>query len=391
MPMLDGLLEDARALLPDIRALRRELHAYPELGLNLPRTQQAVLDALAGLDLQITVGGALSSVTAVLEGPADGPVTLLRADMDALPIVEETGHPFASQIDGRMHACGHDAHTAMLVGAARLLHARRDQLRGRVIFMFQPGEEGFAGAKLMMDEGLLDHHDIKRAFAIHVTPMRPSGQVAVRSGPMLAANDRFAVTFTGRGGHASMPHDAVDPIPPLCEFVTATQTMLTRRVSVFDPAVVSVTQIQGGPAITAIPESTRCGGTIRTLSRDSRQTILDALPRLADHIAQAHGCNAVVEVRAGYPATINDADHARNVQNVARDLLGSDAVVEMEAPIMGSEDFAYVLERVKGAMAFLGTGIPGDKDPAPNHSSRTLLHEPALAIGAAIHAAVALT
>ncbi len=388
-----SLLEDAGRLLDDTVALRRRVHAHPEVGNELPTTQQAILEALDGLDLQVATGESVSSVVAVLDGDEPGPTTLLRGDMDALPMPEDTGLDFASEIDGRMHACGHDTHVAMLVGAARLLRQRRAQLRGRVVFMFQPGEEGHGGAKIMLDEGLLERHGpIDRAFAIHAIANLPSGLVTTRGGTLMASADEFRVTVTGKGGHASMPHDAVDPVPVACEIVTALQAMMTRRVPAFDPAVLTVTRIQTGTAFNVIPEVAYCDGTVRAVSDASRDRVVEGLREVAGHIAAAHRCSAEVDlVDNGYPVTVNDAAAAARTLGVATALLGERHVLAMPTPVMGAEDWSYVLQRVPGSMAFLGVARADDPDPAPNHSNRMLVDEPAMAHGVALHAAMALS
>jgi amidohydrolase len=240
----DALLAEAGARLDEGVALRRDIHRRPELGLDLPLTQARVLEVLDGLPLTIVTGERQSSIVADLDGERPGPTVLLRGDMDALPMPEDTGLDFASEVDGVMHACGHDAHTAMLAGAARLLADRRADLAGRVRFLFQPGEEGAGGAAVALDEGLLDAtgggEAVSWAFAIHQSPSIPSGVVATRQGPLLASADELHVTLRGRGGHASMPHQANDPVPVACEVVQALQTWVTRRVDVFTPAVITV-------------------------------------------------------------------------------------------------------------------------------------------------------
>src|SRR6266511_5724478 len=242
-----AILAQARDLLHDVIQLRRRIHRHPELGLNLPRTQAAVLEAIDGLGLDVQTGTSTTSVAGTLRGAKPGPTILLRGDMDALPMPEETGLPFASEVQGRMHACGHDAHTAMLVGAARLLARCRDSLAGSVLFMFQPGEEGYHGARVMIEEGLLDGTPPPTAaFALHVTHRLTAGAIAARSGPAMASGDTLQIVVRGRGGHASAPHDCLDPIPIACEIVQAFQTLVTRRVNVFDPAVVTVAKIEAG-------------------------------------------------------------------------------------------------------------------------------------------------
>jgi hippurate hydrolase len=386
----EDLRESGRTLLPDTVALRRELHAHPELGLELPRTQQAVLDRLADLDLAVRTGASCTSVVADLVGDPDGPTVLLRGDMDALPMPEDNDLPFASEVAGTMHACGHDAHTAMLVGAARLLAERRDALSGTVRFMFQPGEEGHAGARHMIDEGVTD--GVSRAFAIHVTPNLPSGWVSTRGGPMLASTDEFSIVVRGRGGHASTPHFANDPIPVACEVVTALQTYVTRRVDAFRPGVLTVTRIRAGTTTNVIPETALLQGTIRAVDPQTRAGVVAAVQRVATNIAAAHDMQAEVTLTEGYPVTVNDAARAAGTLEVATALLGPDRVLELPSPVMGAEDFSYVLQEVPGAMAFLGMCPPG-ADPrtvAPNHSNRMLIDEDAMATGIALYAAVAL-
>jgi hippurate hydrolase len=329
-------------------------------------------------------------VVARLTGAQPGPTILLRADMDALPLREETGVPFASVVEGRMHACGHDAHVAMLVGAARLLGRRRGDLAGSVLFMFQPGEEGYHGARVMLEEGLLDGAPAPTgAFALHVGARHAAGVVATRPGPTMASGDTFQILVRGRGGHASSPHDCLDPIPIACEIVQAFQSLVTRGVNVFDPAVVTVARIEAGTTRNVIPETASLLGTIRTVSAATRERVLAGVRRVAEGIAAAHGAEATTELTRGYPVTVNDAGFAAFVLETASALLGPERVHAMSTPIMGSEDFSYVLQRVPGAMAFLGTR-PDDGPAHPNHSNRMLLNESALATGIALHVAVAL-
>ncbi len=390
--MSETLLSEAYDLLPETVELRRRLHRRPELGLHLPETQAAVLETIDDLDLEVETGDECSWVVATLDTGRPGPTMLLRGDMDALPMPEDTDEPFASEIDGAMHACGHDAHTAMLASAARLLCGRRDELAGQVVFMFQPGEEGFGGAKVMLDEGLLEGRNVTRAFAIHQTPSAPSGFLGTRPGPLLASADFFELTVTGRGGHASMPHHTIDPIPIACEMVGAFQTMVTRKVEAFHPAVVTVAKIRAGTTTNVIPEKALMAGTIRAVSEFSRQLVIEEMERIATHIAAAHGATAELSVQTdGYPVTVNDADSAAWVLDVAGRISG-DLAMEMPTPVMGAEDWSFVLQQVPGAMAFLGTCPPDVplSDSAPNHSNRMVMHEDAMAVGTAMYAAVAL-
>lgn len=395
--VLDGVVDEARQLLPGAVDLRRRLHRRPELGLELPATQEAVLEALDDLPLVVHRGMSTTSVVAVLDGRAGpGPTILLRGDMDALPMPEDTGADFASRVEGAMHACGHDSHVAMLAGAARLLAGRRDDLAGRVAFMFQPGEEGHHGARLMLDDGLLGQasagaEPVSLAFALHQTPTIASGVIASRGEAMLAAGDTLRVVVRGRGGHASAPHQAVDPIPVACEVVTALQSLVTRRVDAFDPAVVTIARITAGTTSNVIPEEAELYGTVRTVSERTRREVHDAVRRLAEGIAAAHGAEAEVELEPGYPVTVNDVEAVDFALDTAGLVLGAGYVRRLPAPIMGSEDWSYVLQQVPGAMAFLGTRPPGVEGPvAPNHSNRMVLDEGAMAAGIAVHAGVAL-
>ena len=387
------LIEEANELQGDTVRMRRELHVRPEIGLALPRTQERILGALDGLGLQVRTGEQVSSVVAVLDGAKPGPTILLRGDMDALPMPEDTGLDFASDVDGAMHACGHDTHVAMLTSAARLLTARRADLAGRVLFMFQPGEEGYHGARYMLEEGLLDGvGEVTGAFAIHISTAAPAGVISLRGGTQMASSDTMRIRVIGRGGHASAPHHALDPIPIACEIVQALQLMVTRRVDVFDPAVVTVAQITAGTTSNVIPEHADILGTIRAVSERTRSKVHDAIKRVAAGIAAAHDASAEVEVELGYPVTVNDHGYAGQVLQTATDLIGAERVKAMPSPVMGAEDFSYVLQRVPGAMAFLG-GCPPELDPRtapPNHSNRVVFDENAMPTGVALYAAMAL-
>ncbi|MGY1885639.1 MULTISPECIES: M20 metallopeptidase family protein [unclassified Blastococcus] len=391
LPLLAAAYSDADRTIE----LRRQLHRHPEIGLHLPRTQATVLEAFAELPLEVTTGTTTSSVVGVLRGARPGPTFLLRGDMDALPVHEDSALPFASEVPGVMHACGHDTHVAMLVGAARLLAARRDELAGQVVFMVQPGEEGFHGARYMLEEGLLDvvpEAPVSGAFALHISSTLPSGTVNVRPGPMMAAADQWRMTLRGRGGHASEPHAAADPIPVAAEIVLALQAMVTRRVDVFDPAVVTVAHIEAGSTNNVIPDTAYLEGTIRTLSAERRADVVASVRRVATHVAAAHEMELHWEHFEGYPVTMNDPGMAAHVLTTAAELLGRDAAVLMPAPLMGAEDFAYVLQRVPGVMAWLGAR-PHGIDPAtapPNHSNLVVFDEEPLPAGVALYAQMAL-
>jgi amidohydrolase len=393
-PRMAGLLEAARALQPRTVALRRQLHKHPEVGLDLPLSQAAVQHALEGLGLHVSTGKSCSSVTAVLNGDKSGPTVLLRGDMDALPLQEDSGLAFSSETDGAMHACGHDTHAAMLVSAARLLNSRRAALAGKVVFMFQPGEEGQHGARHMLDEGVLEAggRPVEQAFALHITSTAQSGVVMCRPGPMMASADAYTVKVTGKGGHGAMPDHAIDPVPAAAAMVGTLQTMVTRRFSVFDPAVLTVGRITAGTTSNIIPETAELQGTVRTLSDRTRKTVLAEIKKVCEHTAAAHGCSCTVTVDTGYPSTQNDAEVAPRVLDLAGAVLGQKNSALMPEPLMASEDFSYVLQQVPGALAFLGACPPGvtPDEAAPNHSNRVHFDESAFAHGVALYAAFAL-
>jgi amidohydrolase len=389
-----SLLDEARRELPGIIAIRRQIHAEPEIGLNLPRTSATIVGELEALGLPAGQGRTTTSVVSVIEGGRPGPTILLRADMDALPLQEDTGLSFASAVPGVMHACGHDTHVAMLLGAARLLVERRSDLPGRVLLMFQPGEEGFHGARYMLDEGLLEGPGagVTGAFAIHISNQYETGTINLRPGPELASNDTIRITVKGRGGHASAPHLAADPIVVAAEIVLGLEVMVTRSIDVFDPAMITIAHISAGTTTNIIPETAFLEGTMRTVSEATREATRALIRQVVEGIALANGVVAEVEIEPGYPVTVNDPAFTAFVSEVARELLGADAVRPMDAPIMGAEDFSYVLQQVRGALVFLG-GRPARLDPltAPqNHSNRVVFDEAAMATGAALYTAVAL-
>jgi hippurate hydrolase len=377
----------------DLVRLRRDLHREPELGLELPRTQEKVLAALDGLPLEIGTGTALSSVTAVLRGSSPGPVVLLRGDMDALPLTERSGLPYASATEGLMHACGHDLHTAMLVGAARLLSGT--DFAGSVIFMFQPGEEGQAGARLMIEEGVLDAAGERpvAAYGLHVSSgLMPNGVFLSRRGTIMGGADQLKVTVRGAGGHGSQPHLAKDPIPAAAEMVTALQTFVTRTFDVFDPVVLTVGSFNAGTLSNIIPEEAVLGVTVRSFSPAARARVNDGLRELVNGIAAAHGLTASVEHEVGYPATVNTAAEAEFAAATVGDLYGPDRFVWIPNPMTTAEDFSFVLEEVPGTFAFLGASPP-DRDPrsAPfNHAANAVFDDAVLADGATLLAELAV-
>jgi amidohydrolase len=398
-----SLLDDARELADELTGLRHRLHRHPEIGLDLPHTQEAVLASLEGLGLEISTGTTCTSVTAVLRGTGPSrerggqrPVVLLRGDMDALPITEDVDVPYRSQVDGAMHACGHDLHTSMLVGAARLLADHRSSLGGDVVFMFQPGEEGFDGAAHMIAEGVLDAAGRRAdvAFALHVmSNLTSRGVVATRPGPIMAASDGLHVTVRGYGGHGSTPHTTRDPIPAACEIVLALQTAMNRELDAFSPAVLTVGTIHAGTKRNIIPDTVTFEATVRTFDPATRTLIASVVERVCHGIAAAHGLDADVRYVTEYPLTINDAGQTRYALDVVTELLGPTAVLPMTNPLTGSEDFSRVLAEVPGAMLFLGAlteNCPAASAPS-NHSPRATFDDRVLPIGAALYASLALS
>ncbi|MDI3387757.1 M20 family metallopeptidase [Streptomyces sp. B-S-A8] len=389
--------DDAAAVHDDLVRLRRALHAEPETGLDLPRTQEKVLTALDGLPLHTTTGAGLSSVTGVLHGARPGPTVLLRGDMDALPLTEAVDLGHRSRIDGRMHACGHDLHTAMLVGAARLLAARRDTLAGQVVFMFQPGEEGFDGAGRMLDEGVLDAAGPDAgpvaAYALHVNSAGlPRGTFQTRRGPVLAASDQLSVTVRGSGGHGSAPHRAQDPVPAACEMVTALQTFATRTFDPFDPVVLTVGSFHAGTKSNVIPDRARFEATVRSFSPAAHARVKDGAVRVCRGIAAAHGLDVDVDYAEQYPVTVNDHEEAEFVADTVAEVHGEERYAWAEQPLTASEDFSRILGEVPGAMVMLGA-CPPDRDPARapyNHSPLAEFDDAVLGDGAALYAELAL-
>ena len=397
---ISSMMEEASDYLSSAVELRRRLHLWPEIGNHLPITRDAVLEALEGLPVDISLHETTSGFGVMLEGAKPGPTVLLRGDMDALPMPEDTDLDFSSKVDGCMHACGHDTHTAMLVGAVKMLSARRSELPGRVLFMFQPGEEGHHGARFMLDEGLLNvaptsdgtPSPVTGAFALHITSSLPSGFIATKAGALMASSDDLRIVVTGRGGHASEPFRALDPIPVACEIVQALQSMVTRSIDVFDPGVVTVARIIAGTTTNVIPESAEIEGTIRAVSEATRRKLHAGISRVAEGVAAAHDCQVEVQVVLGYPVTSNHAGYVDFARGVAREVIGDQRVLTMPNPVMGAEDFSYVLEAVPGSMMFLG-GTPLDKNvaaAAPNHSNRVTFDEQAMVAGMAVYTAVAM-
>lgn len=392
-------LDLAHAMGPELIDLRRRLHQVPEIGLDLPLTQQVVLSALQGLELEIRLGHELSSVVAVLRGRGGDirgrrPVVLLRGDMDALPVTEDLDLDYVSQHKGVMHACGHDLHVAGLVGAARVLHELRDELAGDVVFMFQPGEEGPGGAELMLREGLLDvaGRRVDAAYALHVfSSEHPLGMWFGRPGPLMAASDEVRVRVVGEGGHGSQPFRARDPIPVACEMVLALQTLVTRAFNVFDPVVITVGKFAAGTKDNIIPDDAVFEATIRTLSEETRAEVRTRIAELVGQVAAAHGLRAEIDFLPGYAATINDPVEYAFAHQTITDLFGAQRYTHQRDPEMGSEDFSFVGQRVPSAYVNLSACPAPDYEKAPdNHSPRAAFDDSVVPDAAALLAELAL-
>lgn len=391
---MNQTLTDAMEIQTELVNIRHAIHQEPEIGLDLPKTQAKILTALADLGLEISTGKSLSSVTAVLRGANPGKAVLLRADMDALPVTELADLPYRSQIDGVMHACGHDLHVAMLIGAAKLLVANKAKLNGDVVFMFQPGEEGFDGAGHMIREGVLTASGQKAAaaYGIHVMSAGiPKGVFTTKPDTMMASSDELHVTVRGAGGHGSMPHTAKDPIPVAAQMVSDLQKLITRSFNAFDPVVITVGTFHAGTKANIIPDVAEFKATIRTFSKENRDRIKIETVRLCESIAHAYGLDVDAIIVDQYPVTANNPTHANFVAGVAADLFGEAGYVEMPYPIAGAEDFSRVLEEIPGSYVFLGASPAKDvATAAVNHSPIAMFDDSVLYQGAALHAELAI-
>ena len=385
---MSNFLSEAREIQSDLESLRRHIHQEPEIGLELPKTQAKIIAALDGLGLEVTTGKGLSSVIAVLRGAKSEKTVLLRADMDALPVTELTDLAYKSQIDGAMHACGHDLHVAMLIGAAKLLVKNKSELNGDVVFMFQPGEEGFDGAGYMIKEGVLNASGRKAdaTYGIHVmSSAAPAGVFSTKGGTMMASSDELHVTVVGMGGHGSQPHTAKDPIPVAAEMVSALQLMITRSFDAFDPVVITVGQFHAGTKANIIPDTAEFQATIRTFSAENRTRIQIEAVRLCTSIAEGYGLKAEVKIVEQYPVTVNNDSHAHFVGKVAAELFGNEAYMEMPHPIAGAEDYSRVLEAVPGSYVFLGASVDQDfMKSEVNHSPRAKFDDSVMYRGTAL-------
>ena len=364
---------------------RRDLHAHPELKFEESRTADQIAAWLQALGLPLHRGMGGTGIVATLRGTgpdAGDPARAigLRADMDALPVQEVNDFEYASAHPGRMHACGHDGHTAMLLGGATLL-AKRPDFNGTVHFIFQPGEEGGAGARRMMDDGLFDRFPMQAVFALHNWPALPAGQMGVRIGPIMASAIRFEIRIRGKGGHAAQPHSTVDPIPVACAIVGQLQTLVSRGVDPLDSAVLTVGKIESGTVENIIPNEAFIYGTVRTLGTATLNQVTEGIERISTHVAQAHRASAEVIIKPGYPTTVNHPAEARFMARVMAAAVGEDNAHADVLPAMTAEDFGFMLEKVPGAYGFIGNG-PGGKPGINLHNAAYDFNDDILGLGA---------
>jgi amidohydrolase len=387
-------LKEAQSHYAHTQSLRRDFHIHPELGFREVRTAGIVAKELESLGLEVTKGVARTGVVALLEGARPGPTLLLRFDMDALPIVEETGAEYASQNQGVMHACGHDGHTAIGLTVARMLQAHREELAGTVKFIFQPSEEGnngeeVGGAEMMIREGVLDGPKVDLALALHLWNERPLGWVGVAGGPTMAGAEQFTVKVTGKGGHGAVPHATIDPITAAAQIVGALQSIVSRNVSPLETAVVSVTMLHSGTAFNVIPQEAALEGTIRTFDPAVRAKVLKRFEEIVRGVGEAMGCQTEISLKRLTPALINDPAIAARVQETARRLLPQATLSTDGYVTMGAEDAAYLLEKVNGCFFFVGSADTSRHLDYGHHHPKFDFDEQALAQGAALMAAAA--
>lgn len=385
--MMDFIAE-AETLFEYSQRLRRDFHRHPELGFQEVRTAGIVARELNELGLEVSTGIAETGVVALLEGGRPGPVVLMRFDMDALPIHEATGAEYASTNPGVMHACGHDAHTAIGLTVAKLLHAHRDQLAGTAKLVFQPAEEGLGGAKRMVDEGVLANPRPEISLALHVWNDKPFGWIGVTDGPAMSASEVFEISIAGKGAHGAAPHTGVDPVVAAAQIVTALQSIVARNVSPLDTAVVSVTQIHAGEAFNVIPPEAKLGGTIRTYKTETREMVLGRVRQITEGIAAALGCTAEIRLRGVTPVVDNHPEVTARVQEVVRRLFGPE-VLDVNERTMGSEDMAFMMQDIPGCYFFVGSANKEAGLDAPHHNPYFDIDERTLPRAAGLMASVA--
>ena len=385
----EEILSKANEIKPWILEKRRKIHRHPELMYEEFETSKLVQETLTDLGIPFQKDIAITGVVGMI-GDGNGPCIALRADMDALPIHEETEVDFKSEIDGKMHACGHDCHTAMLLGAARILKENEGLIKGTIKLIFQPAEEGGAGGKMMRDEGVLTNPDVQQIFGLHVAGQLPTGMLASREGTLLAATGSLKIIVKGNGGHAAAPHNTIDPIITGSKIVVELQSIISRELNPLESGVISVTMMNGGDAWNVIPSTMELQGTIRSLTLDGLLTLQKRVKEVSESIAIANRCEAEVTFPGhDYPPTVNDVNCWELGKSVSEEILGKDKVIEMP-PIMGGEDFAYYTQKIPGCFAFLGVSNPEIDAIYDVHHPMFKVDEEALPLGSAIHVNYAL-
>lgn len=392
---MPDFLQQAKELFPYTQSLRRDFHMHPELGFREIRTGGIVAKELESLGIEVTKGVGKTGVVGLVEGARPGPTLLLRFDMDALPITEETGAEYSSQNDGVMHACGHDGHTAIGLTVAKILNSHRDELAGTIKFCFQPSEEGTngeetGGAEMMMRDGLLESPKVDMALALHLWNEQPLGWLGVSGGPTMAGADLFSIKVTGKGGHGAVPHATIDPIAASAQIVTALQTIVSRNVSPLDTAVVSVTMLHSGTAFNVIPGEATLGGTIRTFDSGVRQKVLGRFEQIVRGTAEALGCQVEVMVKRITPALVNDSSISEKVQETSRRIFPDSELHTAGYLTMGAEDAAFLLEKVNGCFFFVGSANKERHLDYGHHHPKFDFDEEALIRGSALMAAAAM-
>ncbi len=382
-------LDEAQALFQYTRQMRRDFHQHPEIGLKEIRTAGIVSRELTNLGLEVKTGIGITGVVALLEGKGPGPVVLLRFDMDALPIDEETGAEYASINDGFMHACGHDGHIATGLTVARILNNHRDEFNGTLKFVFQPGEEGLGGAEKMIADGVLQDPEPSVALGMHVWNEKPVGWVGITPGPLMAAADIFTVRITGQGGHGAVPNLTHDPILAASQVINGLQSIVARNVSPLKTAVVTVASIHGGEAFNVIPAQVEMKGTLRTFEPVVREVVIKRMHEIIENLARGMGCQADIEITAISPALVNDPEVTSRVQKVAGRLLPNDDL-DFQATTMGAEDMAFILQKVPGCFVFIGSANSEQHLDAPHHSAKFDFDESILPKAAGLIAASAM-
>jgi amidohydrolase len=392
--MID-FIQEARALFPYTQSMRRDFHIHPELGFHEVRTGGIVAKELEALGLEVTKGVGKTGVVGLLEGSKPGPVILLRFDMDALPIVEDTGAGYASQNQGVMHACGHDGHTAMGLTVAKILQNHRDELKGTIKFCFQPSEEGFngeevGGNEMMIRDGVLEGPKVERTLSMHLWNEQPVGWIGVGKGPVMAGAEQFSVKLTGKGGHGAAPHLTIDPIVAASQIVSALQSITSRNVAPLQAAVISVTTVHSGTAFNVIPQEAELTGTIRTFDLEVRKKVLERFDQIIRGVGESMGCQVEIDVKRVTPAVINDDAVAEKVQKTAHQLLSDSTIDTASYMTMGAEDMAFMQEKVPGCYFFIGSNNHAKHLDYGHHHPKFDFDEEALVRGTALMAAAAM-